>query len=290
MEIASFEETSKVLDQLDGWLQSLGIEPKRDRWHQAAGMVQRAREQREIVERGGSVKPIDNYVDGLFEAMEIYQVMQAFQGNTSEALKEKLKRALYGPYSPFDEQPKNSSARNTMFELSLAADWKNRGLDVEVGEPDVRIRFQKATFQIECKRPFSENSVSSNIAEAASQLGDVLELPGNENDYGVVAISLSRVFTKGNLMCTAPEGTGRHVINGMLEQMLNENSDEWELGRFREFHDRIVAVMFHLATPWDVRSERLIHLSTSNFIGTGQNTTGWTVLHNNFKCLQTSAN
>jgi hypothetical protein len=33
---------------------------------------------------------------------------------------------------------------------------------------------------------------------------------------------------------------------------------------FYEFHNRIVAVMFHPAAPWDIRSERLIHLSTAS--------------------------
>ena len=41
MQNASFVKTSEVLDQLDEWLTSLGIEPKRDRWHQAAEMVKR---------------------------------------------------------------------------------------------------------------------------------------------------------------------------------------------------------------------------------------------------------
>jgi len=42
MQNASFVKTSEVLDQLDEWLTSLGIEPKRDRWHQAAELVKRA--------------------------------------------------------------------------------------------------------------------------------------------------------------------------------------------------------------------------------------------------------
>jgi len=36
-----------------------------------------------------------------------------------------------------------------------------------------------------------------NIKDAASQLGAELDKPGRENDYGIVAISLSRIFTKG---------------------------------------------------------------------------------------------
>jgi hypothetical protein len=283
MEIVSFTKTSETLAQLDEWLRSLGIEPKPDRWHQASTMVRRAEERRKIAERGESRKPIDNYIDGLFDAIEAREIMRAFQGNTSEALKAKLARALSGPASPLEEQPKNSSARNSMFELSIAAGWKNSGLDVEVGEPDIRIRLGSAVFQVECKRPFSENSVRSNIFDAASQLRDALEAPGSEDDYGIVAISLSRVFTKGNLMCSAPEGKGRQIIDETLAEMLRVHKNEWGIRRFRELHDRIVAVMFHLAAPWDVGGERLIHLSTSKFIDTGKNATGWKILRENLE-------
>jgi hypothetical protein len=66
-----------------------------------------------------------------------------------------------------------------------------------------------------------------------------LNKPGNESDYGIVAISLDRVFTKGNLGCHAPAGTGRRVIGEDLAETLDENTQQWDLKRFREMHPRI---------------------------------------------------
>ncbi|HKV78021.1 MAG TPA: hypothetical protein VJP02_07785 [Candidatus Sulfotelmatobacter sp.] len=286
MKVASFDAALKSLNKLDPWLRSLGIEPKGDRWHQAVEMVQRAKEQRAIVERGGPRAHISNYMDGLFEAMEIHEIVKAFYGDSSPALTAKLTRALCGPISPFDEPPKNGEARNTMFELSLAADWKNAGSAIEVGEPDIKLRAPAALFQTECKRPFSEKSVRKNIEDAASQLGKELNKPGNENDYGIVAISLSRVFTKGNLGCFASAGMGKQVIGEALAEMLDDHTQQWGLKRFREMHPRIVAVMFHLAAPWDIVGERLIHLSTSNFLETGNDTRGWNTLRNHVESLE----
>jgi hypothetical protein len=286
MKVATFDAVLKSLNKLDPWLTSLGIEPKSDRWHQAVQMVKRAKEQREIVERGGPRAHIGNYMDGLFEALEIHEIVEAFNGDSSPALKSKLMRALCGPISPFDEQPKNSEARNTMFELSLAADWKNAGSEVEVGEPDIKLHAPAALFQTECKRPFSENSVRTNLEDAASQLGKELNKPGNESDYGILAISLSRVFTKGNLGCYAPAAIGKRVIGEALAETLDENTQQWGLKRFREMHPRIVAVMFHLAAPWDIGGERLIHLSTSNFLETGNNADGWKILTEHVESLE----
>jgi hypothetical protein len=149
-----------------------------------------------------------------------------------------------------------------MFELSLAADWKNAGSEVEIGEPDIKLRTPAAGFQTECKRPFSENSVRKNIADAASQLGGELDKPGNENNYGIVAISLTRVFTKGNLGCYAPAGMGKQVINEALADILDENTQQWRLKRFREMHPRIVAVMFHLSVSLHRKSRNSGHDGT----------------------------
>src|ERR1700693_1215020 len=100
MRTASSTKASEVLDQLDERLGSLGIAPKRDRWHKAAEMVQRAKERRGVIEQGGSRPPIDNYVDGLFEAMEIHEIMRAFQGNTSAALILLQQRRADWPLAP----------------------------------------------------------------------------------------------------------------------------------------------------------------------------------------------
>jgi len=51
-------------------------------------------------------------------------------------------------------------------------------------------------------------------------------------------------------------------------------------------HPRIVAVMFHVAAPWNIGGERLIHLSTSNFIETGNNAEGWKILREHIEDLE----
>ena len=72
MRVASFDAVSNSLNKLDPWLKSLGIEPKSDRWHQAIQMVEKTKKHRESVERDGPRSPMNNYMDGLFEALEIH--------------------------------------------------------------------------------------------------------------------------------------------------------------------------------------------------------------------------
>ena len=269
MEIVQFDETLDSLDKLDSWLISLGIAPKPDRWHQAAKTLRAAKEQRERVERGEARSTIDNYVHGLFEAMEAHEIYRAFSGEISEPLREKVQRALSGPVAPPDEQSKNSAGRNTMFELSLAADWKNHGLPVTLGDPDITLNISGVPFLVECKRPFNENSVWTNIEDAASQLSKELDKPANSDARGIVAISLSRVFTNNDLICYADEEEGKRFITGEFQSMIARHQADWSIKMFLQVSDRVVALMFHLAVPWDVNGERLVHAARMHFVPSG---------------------
>ena len=285
MKIASFSEMLQKLAGLDTWLISLGITPKNDRWHEAAKVVQRAKEQRELIDRGGERKFIANYIPGLFDATEIHEIMRAFSGCTSAAIKEKILRASSGPIAPLEEQPKNSVARNTMFELSLAADWKNGGAVVELGEPDIRVQFDDTVYLVECKRPFYDHSVLANIKDAAGKLGEELDKGPNRKAFGIIAISVSRVFDRGDRICRAPANEGRRAIREALEELIEEHREQWQRKALRDFHERIVAVLFQLAVPWDIEGERLINASAVNLVQIGKIAEGWKILEKNMAPL-----
>jgi hypothetical protein len=252
------------LADLDQWLMSLEIPLREDRCHAAAAMVRKSQEQRVLVEAGGRSMPIGNYVPGLFEALELLLVKRAFSRNPSPVLREKLLRAVSGPVSPAEETAKNSGARNTMFELTLAADFKTSGADVELSSSDFLLRLSQGTFANECKRPFSTRSVRANVHEAASQLATLLDSPEHVSSFGVIAVSLNRVFNPNARPWRAPEGLGVQRLNEELMKLIYQYKHEWKWDTKR-FHPRIAAVMFHIAVPWDISGERLIYLSTRRF-------------------------
>jgi hypothetical protein len=285
MERMGFDQALETLTKLDRFLNSLGLPIKKDRWHEAATMVRRAKEQREYIDSGGQLSPIDNYVPGLFEALEIHKIIRAFSNDQSHVLKGKISRALCGPISPLDEQPRNSEARNAMFELSLAADWKNGGADVKLGEPDIHVRFGDKSFLVECKRPFYTHSVRANIRTAAQQLEAILATSGHEDSFGVIAVSLNRVFSPGNRICCAPEAEGRRAITNSLLELIEQNRSDWRFARFR---GRVAAVTLHLAAPWEIDKRALVYLSTCKFFSTGRCDDAFHTFYNNITKLYPS--
>ena len=280
MERLSFNSAINQLDGLDDWLTSLGIGIKKDRWHGAVAMLRRAKEQRRQLDLGAPFQPIPNYVAALFEFLEVLNVFRAFSGDSSPILKEKLSRALCGPISPLEERPRNSEARNAMFELVLAANWKNAGVIVQLGEPDIRIVLGATNFLVECKRPFSAKGVRRNIEDAGGQLRKAINEPPRASSYGLVAISLSRVFNPGNVMCRAPENMGGVAVQDALIKMIQEHKHERKRDTGK-FHERIAAVMFHLAVPWEIDGERLIYLETAKVFYQAKCPSGFQVFKEN---------
>jgi hypothetical protein len=243
-------------------------------------MLRRAKDQRRELDRGAPFQPIPNYVAGLFELLEVLKVFRAFSDDISPILGGKVSRALCGPISPMEESPRNNEARNAMFELVLAANWKNGGAIVELGEPDIRIVLGGTTFLVECKRPFSSKGVRRNIEDAARQLRKALSEPPQASSYGLVAVSLSRIFNHGNVMCRAPENMGGVAAQDALIKIIQEHKYEWKWDTAK-FHERIAAVMFHLAVPWEIDGERLIYLETAKVFDQAKCPSGFQVFKEN---------
>jgi hypothetical protein len=168
----------------------------------------------------------------------------------------------------------------TPCELVLAANWRNAGANVELGEPDIRIVLGGTNFFVECKRPFSAKSVRRNIEDAAGQLRKALGGPLQESSYGLVAVSVSRIFNPGNVMCRAPENIGGVVVQDALIETIQEHKYEWKWDTAK-FHQRIAAVMFHLAVPWEIDGERLIYLETAKVFDQAKCNSGFQIFKEN---------
>ena len=287
MQKLKFDAVLGALAQLDPWLLSLGLRTNSGRWQAAIKTLQRAKEANEASVRGDTMPKISNYVPGLFEAMEMHTIFEAFSVDQSPALKEKMRRALAGPFEPTKEEVKTSGSRNTMFELFLAADWKMRGLPVNIGEPDITLEIMGNRFLTECKRPFSENSVSSNIEESARQLKKHLDKAENTCARGLIAISLSRVITANNLMVFSGDEGGRKAVTDRLISEVAQHEKGWRIKHLMNLHPRIVAVMFHLAMPWDIGGESLIYMASEHFVPAGnKDTEGQLLLKHAFECAR----
>jgi hypothetical protein len=242
MEKLKYSDILHRLEGFDPWLISLGLTPRsNDRLHEAFKFLRKADElSRRGHETGqyADILPQDWFP--VVEALEAHDVFAAFHNAPSSAIAPALKRALSGPLQPIEENRKNVDGRNIWFELALAAEWRLRGADVRLEEPDLCLTKDGVTFLIACKRPGSNNSIQSNLEDALKQLRNNLD-SRRDNSFGVAAISLSRVFNAGDQVFVGDtKGLRDHLVN-----WLDEN-----ISYFSTFDDpRICCILFHVATP-----------------------------------------
>src|ERR1700721_4387433 len=88
----------------------------------------------------------------LAELVESSQIFTWLRQENPAVLRPKLMRSLSGSLDPADERATNNVGRNTIFELSLASEWRRAGLDVVIGEPDLRLILGPQEFAVERKR------------------------------------------------------------------------------------------------------------------------------------------
>jgi hypothetical protein len=131
----------------------------------------------------------------LTESQELATVVPYLRSVPLEPAKKKLQVVLKGPELPDDEDGNSSHARNTMFELNLAARLNRAGMDVDIsGEADLEFTCNGLRWFGECKRPYKLETIENNIDRACQQLGKRL----SESELaarGLLAISISRPLT-----------------------------------------------------------------------------------------------
>jgi hypothetical protein len=260
------------LDALEQWLDELGMN-RHDRVHQAI---------RKVREHYFWKTPPDvnepwyarTLLDAERDVIEFLNILDAFQSEPPELIAPKIERASSGRLSPVDERAEKADARNVQFELSLAAEWRLNGLDVKIGEPDFTLFVGTTKFIVECKRPYSEGSVRSNIKSANRQLAP--QLDKDANAFGAIAISVSRILVppecaliSESLLPSVQRDPERHLRAILRESRERAYTQEdimlkfirglgprmaalAERIRWRNFdcHERVVAIYIHAAPPF----------------------------------------
>jgi hypothetical protein len=146
----------------------------------------------------------------------------------------------------------SNQARNIQFELLLAATlWRAR-LKVELAEPDLRCMIGELTILFACKRLFSLTKLNKRINAATDQLRRNLKLLAAENSFGMIAISLSRVFgTLEQAEVIANRREGRARLASAIDVLVLSRA-KWHQTRQAQ------GIVFHLASVFNNTETSLI--------------------------------
>ena len=251
MQIVLYRDLLKQLDLVDAWLCGQGL-----------GQVGRIRlNKRDIAlladefDKGRLSEFIAETSDdrrrelmwSLAESIEFFDSIDALRNQGCEIPVGVLKEALDGPADLQSESEKSNRGRNTMFEIAIAGRLARAGLYPRLGgEPDVNVDFKGRRIFIQCKRVFSEGKISKRLIEAGNQLKRDLSRSCDPRDCGIIAISVSRVFNKGDKLLAVRDENALHLkLHDEIDTIRAAVSDDYR--HLKE--PKVAGVFYHLSSP-----------------------------------------
>jgi hypothetical protein len=199
----------------------------------------------------------DQTLWSLVEATELADIYCTLPKLEWRLLKEKFGRVLNGPLHPQEETSESSLARNTMFELHLSGYLNHKGIAADIRDnPDISCAIGGRRVFIQCKRPFSRKSTSSNIRDALGQLSKDLDEARDVRNRGVVAISLSHAVNPGEMHMQVK--TERDINRAITTVITPVGNSMYHLLK----GPRIVGISFNVTVP--------VFVSDINEFRTGQ--------------------
>ncbi|MBC8527260.1 MAG: hypothetical protein H8D22_10510 [Candidatus Cloacimonetes bacterium] len=164
----------------------------------------------------------------LTEATAFVRIFFAFKKTKSHKLpRTKFKEMLKGPLLPWNESPDqaNIQARNTLFELEMAALFKSAGLKISSYD-DVEFRFKKKTFNVQCKRIHSPNMISENVSGAATQITRRMQ---GSNTKGLICICIDKLTEKEGWILQAENHQNAGLsLDQICRDFIHTNNHLWQ--------------------------------------------------------------
>ncbi len=198
----SFEQTLEDLEQAVRWIEGHGRSVDPTRIGRYRKDLRRAIEQLASGELKALFKSGDDAEKGKvfaailtsqYEVGEFISIYNGLKTLAASVDQHKLRALLSGPISYLDEAPSSAAARNTAFELIVAARLGEIGLKPALVPPaDILVPFRSTQLVVECKRPQNLGSVEGNIEDAFGQLRERYGTTPTPSLRGIAAIDVTK--------------------------------------------------------------------------------------------------
>jgi hypothetical protein len=210
--------------------------------------------------QNGTVSELENSIgfpkqaDNFHDASELILISQQLSEYNSPIFKSTLAKAVNGPISLEAERAKSSDARNRIFELVMAAQFRAAGIPLKFVEPsDAIITVDNVKCFVECKRIQTEKALEERVRQASSQIEKRLNQEASAKPRGLIAIDISKtVNTDGTLYFSAPSADYlARWVDDRIEAFLSRNRTRLT----SRLDPRVCAVLLYLRTPAVIEDE-----------------------------------
>lgn len=194
-----------------------------------------------------------DFVSSMFEIFDFVSIHASFKGVQSDQLAfiiDKLQKGVNGPINATDETPESTTARNFLFEASVAARAHRPDLGVEAildASSDTGIRIDGKNIWIECKRITTTEKIESNARKASSQLEKLLARNIASEHRGIVAIDISKILDRGDTIFVARNDKElEESVDRMMDQFITQYSQIWQR-IYQRRHKKVIGTIIRFA-------------------------------------------
>jgi len=170
----SFEELHAAVSLAAAWVHDLGIATRaRSRLDVLLDELGRLAAATEA----GTVAGGRSELFTLVEGADLRRIHQAFRGNETKGVVDRLRRVVEGPSAGEMETPRNATSRNFLAELSVAAMFELNGIAVDLEHrPDAIISLpllgtaERVALTLEVKRPHHLGTLRKRLRDGVRQV------------------------------------------------------------------------------------------------------------------------
>jgi hypothetical protein len=256
---SSPQEFQRDIESMCQWLESLNIGIEQNR------VAEYRKTFATIAEhiQNGTVSELEKSIDfpkqadNFHDASELILISQQLKEFNSPIFKSTLAKAVNGPTSLEAERAKSSDARNRVFELVMAAQFRAASIPLKFVEPaDAIITVDNIKCFVECKRIQTEKALEERVRQASSQIEKRLNQEALAKPRGLIAIDISKtVNTDGTLYFSTPSADYlSRWVDSNLEPFLTRNRTKLT----SHLDPRVCGVLLYLRTPAVIEDEELL--------------------------------
>lgn len=256
----SFRDKSSKIEEICSWFSEHGIKIDRSRINTYRAHIN---EMADYYEEGKvddllRLRSMHDLVNSSFEVAELIQIYDGLSDLKSKPFIDKLIEINKGPIWLNKENASSSNrARNTAFELHIAARYSKAGYEIDLSdEADIIVTDHQYELFIECKRPLTDKSIHSNVKDALNQLKKrYCSSKSSKIIRGLIALSISRVINQD--MYLLPSNT-TDDLNMKLQSINLDFIGQYKTKWSNPDDKRTIGVLIYLGLPAIIKDQNIL--------------------------------
>ena len=200
-------------------------------------------------------------ISEIHDFIDIYRSFKKVPVHDLNMICEKLQKGVNGPLNASDETPSSTTARNSIFEVLVAAKFHkpHKGISTIFASPsDTGFIVDRKKIWVECKRVTNDKKIESNVRKASNQLNSLLTSRNHIEQKGIVALDFSKIVHSGDqLFINDDDSCLRHNVQMVTDTFISQYSRIWQRV-YKGKHDRIIGTLLHFSTMATSEERKLL--------------------------------